>query len=379
MQKITPSDSQGFVKDESDNIQDARVSNTQKKQSSATHKKDSLSPKKAVKSTKGTKDGLADKLRRSRKKRKAIRKHKREVRIQAREAWKKSGVGWRVLPRTLLGIVVSLMLFATGAGVSGAVLFAYYEARVTESENKIAEFATDLDRRVADGVSTLEVVSENAESRLSGVLGPFEDLLQNPDGLPGIVGETSSAIALVETSNEEGKPEFGTATAVGAVGGETIFVTAFNVVSANSAEPAPPITLRKGSETIPASLVGWDVDLGLAVLVATTNSFSLGVFAPLDKLGILTGSPVFSISALNTAVVPGAVAVVTSDGFRHSGPADSDFRGGPILNGDGEIVGFVNNSYQPSGIPGGNVPWSPTVVQLCKVLLECEDEQITAQ
>lgn len=305
------------------------------------------------------------------------RKIKRQLRKKARQEWRKTGVGWRVFPRTLLGILSAIMVFSIGAGISGAILFAYYEARVTESENRIAEFSSQLDQRVAEGIESVNVTSDVAKQRIEAALGPFSSLVQNENGLPGIVGASSESIVLVETADKSGEKQVGTAVAVGESLDGTIFVTSLEVVEAGTSIPGPEIILRKGQNSWPATLNSWDEKIGMALLTSRDAELPIVSFAPTENLGVLTGSPVFSISALNDSVVVSSVAAVTRDGFRHTGVADADFRGGPILGQNGEVVGFTNNQYAPSGLSGGSVPWAPTVVQLCEVLLRCESSNAT--
>jgi hypothetical protein len=280
------------------------------------------------------------------------------------------------MPRTLLGIVVTLLVFAVGAGVSGAVLFAYYESRVTDSENRITEFSTGLDERIAEGVEAVETASATASQRIAVTLGPYADLVQNEDGLPRVAGPAAPSTALVETRTLDGKASVGTAVVVGEGGDGVILVTSYKVVEAATADPGPPVTLRKGDDQWGTRVLAWDKELGLAVLTSDAN-LPVASFAPVENLGILVGSPVFAISALNEAVSPGVVVAVTSDGFRHTGAVDTDFLGGPVVAQNGQIVGFALNSYAPDGIPGGSLPWSPTITQLCDTLLVCENSGAT--
>lgn len=349
-------------------ISDVKSTSTNRQPPSEKAKSENPKPEKTK-----TEDTARDEI--TRKERRAIKKQKR---IDARIAWRNSGVGWRVFPRTLLGIVVSILVFAVGAGISGAVLFAYYEARVTDSENKITEFSAGLDQRISEGVTTIETTSAVAQERLAVTLGPYADIVQNESGLPRVAAITSPSTVLVETRDVEGKQVFGTATAIGKNENQTVFVTSFEVVKASVADPGPDITLRKGEDRWGADLVSWDPELELAVLVSDVD-LPAAPFAPVDNIGVLVGSPVFALSALNDSLSPGVVVAVTSDGFRHTGAVDSDFYGGPIVAQNGEVVGFTTRKYAPDGIPGGNVPWAPTVTQLCDTLLVCENSSPTVR
>jgi hypothetical protein len=304
------------------------------------------------------------------------KRSRREQKRRAREAWRSTGIGWRIFPRTLLGIVVTLLVFAVGAGISGAVLFAYYEARVTDSENKITEFSAGLDQRIAEGVEAVETASATANQRLAVVLGPYADLLQNEEGLPRVAGPAAPSTALVETKTLDGRPTVGTAVAVGEGGDGVILVASYKVVEAATADPGPEITLRRGNDRWTAKVLSWDKALGMAVLTSDAD-LPVAAFAPVNDLGVLVGSPVFAISALNQAVSPGVVVAVTADGFRHTGAVDTDFLGGPVVGQNGLIVGFALTNYAPDGIPGGSLPWSPTITQLCGSLLTCENTGAT--
>lgn len=301
---------------------------------------------------------------------------RRDRKRRAREAWRNTGVGWRILPRTLLGVVVTLLMFAVGAGISGAVLFAYYEARVTDSENKITEFSAGLDQRIAEGVEAVETASATANQRLAVVLGPYAELVQNEDGLPRVAGLAAPSTTLVETKTLDGRASVGTAVVVGEGGDGVILVTSYKVVEAATADPGPEVTLRRGGDRWGAKVLSWDKGLGVAVLTSDAG-LPVAPFAPVDDLGVLVGSPVFAISALNQAVSPGVVVAVTADGFRHTGAVDTDFLGGPVVGQDGQIVGFALVDYAPDGIAGGSLPWSPTVTQLCRSLLTCDNSGAT--
>jgi hypothetical protein len=47
------------------------------------------------------------------------------------------------------------------------------------------------------------------------------------------------------------------------------------------------------------------------------------------------------------------------------------FRGGPIVNSDGEVVAIASRAYAPQGFDPGAVLFAPTVQLTCDKILHC--------
>src|ERR1700730_8349913 len=61
-----------------------------------------------------------------------------------------------VLPRTVVGLALWLLIFAIGAGASGVVFFIAYERRLTGLESRITSVQSDFEQRLADAVAQLQ-------------------------------------------------------------------------------------------------------------------------------------------------------------------------------------------------------------------------------
>jgi hypothetical protein len=58
-----------------------------------------------------------------------------------------AGLRQRLIPRSVLGVVVLLLAAAIGAGFSGTVLYAYYQYRLQKAEDRIEKFIDRFDNR----------------------------------------------------------------------------------------------------------------------------------------------------------------------------------------------------------------------------------------
>lgn len=300
------------------------------------------------------------------------RSEKAKKRAEARAAWKSTGVGWRVFPRSLLGIAVTLAALGVGAGISGAVLFAYYDSRVADNTAQLETFNTNLDARVNDALGILDEVTATTFSQLDTALGPYRALLQNAEGISSIGAAVQASIAVVETRDADGGFVIGTATAVTRDADTTVLVTSLSLVRASTTEPGPGIALLSGDQRWDATLFSWDDATDLAVLTANTTLEPVAL-ADTVTAGRLTGLPVYPVSGFQTTVSPGTVLNVNASGIRYLALLSRDFAGGPLVDAGGTVVGFVTPGYAPGGLDG-DLYWSPSLEQLCAGLLSCADD-----
>lgn len=299
------------------------------------------------------------------------RAHRRQVRQDARAAWKTSGVGWRVFPRTLLGICLTLTAVGVGAGAAGAVLFVYYDGRLEDNEVTLSNTAIEVEQRVVEGVATIEDISALGAERVTSALGPYADYALGDNGLPVPAAAVADAIFVLSSRDTEGRSVVATATAVSVVSGRTLLVTAYSSVAAATADPGPPVTVNVAGRPTEAEVVRWDEELDLAV-VSVGGVLPVVRFAPVAELGVSAGAPVFAVSASALTATPGVVAVVDTAGLRHTAAVDADFAGGPVVDTSGQVLGFTAPGYRPGGAGGFSVPWAPTVIQACGELLNCD-------
>ena len=99
-----------------------------------------------------------------------------------------------VLPRTVVGLALWLLIFAIGAGASGVVFFIAYERRLTELDARITSVRTEFEQRLDAAVAQLQQADRANQvtgtagllgqaNRLVGAVGPSVVTVPPPRGL----------------------------------------------------------------------------------------------------------------------------------------------------------------------------------------------------
>jgi hypothetical protein len=279
-----------------------------------------------------------------------------------------------VFPRTLIGISLTLAALGIGAGISGAVLFAYYDSRVADNTAQLAEFNAGLDQRVDEALTLLDDVTSNVSADIDAALGPYRLLLQNAEGVAAIGARLQGSVVLVETRDPAGADTIGSAVAVGRQGDITVLLTSLSLVRASTSEPGPGVRVVVGDQRVDARVFDWDDDLDVAVLTVGTPLEPVAL-APVDEAGALTGQPVYAVSGFQATASPGTVLAVNASGIRYLALLARDFTGSPLVDSGGRLVGLVTPGYAPGGLDG-DLRWSPSMEQVCANVVRCSGTDV---
>lgn len=281
----------------------------------------------------------------------------------------------RILPRTVIGTSLTLLSFAIGIGFSGAAFYAYYDDRLAENERQITSFVEGFDEQFTDATGALDEMRVSSIEELRSEMGPLAEFASDARGvieLPALVGP---GVWSVETLDDQGAVSVGSAFAVTGHNGGTALVTSLSTVRASMLEPGPGITLVKGEERIAASLWAWDETHDLGLLVTTAPIEPLTLADPAGQVDAL-GGRIFALSGVGgqgATATPGVLVDRSAQGLQHTAPIGTFFVGGPMVDGEGRVLGVASTAYQPLGVSGGAVSQSPDVVAICSSLLTCDD------
>ena len=155
---------------------------------------------------------------------------------------------------------------------------------------------------------------------------------------------------------------------------QSLLLTSLDVVKAGTVTPAPAITLEKGDKKMSATLWAWDPKTDLALLVVHTPGLKPLVWASDADAAKALGSSVYVVSGLGgngASATPGLVVDQSTSGFQHTAVIGSAYRGGPILNASGKVLGVASVSYQPLGFDPGDVHFSIPIGKACDTVLVC--------
>jgi S1-C subfamily serine protease len=283
----------------------------------------------------------------------------------------------RVLPRSVLGIAAMLLFFGLGAGVAGAALYAYYDWRLSENEQRIGELSAGLENRLEAANEGLDNAAAAAVQDIRGEMRPFRELMEQQGIANNLVGRLDGSVWAVETLDENGAPSVGSAFVAASDDAQSLLVTSYATVAAGTTQPSPTITVRSGDESFEAQLYNWDPDHDLALLVLPRGGLEPLPWAGNDTMAELVGTRIWVAQGFggnHVSVSPGTVIDQSDVGLQHTAAINAAFRGGPIVNGDGEVVGIASQGYAPLNYPTGAVSFAPAVQFACERVLTCSGD-----
>lgn len=280
----------------------------------------------------------------------------------------------RILPRTFIGISLLLLAGAIGAAFSGALLYAYYDWRLSTNEDRVGVLAESLQQRLTDAGDSIDQAQQQALAELQERAGPLIEQKSDAVAMADLTPVVLPSTFFVSTLDENGQPSVATAFVVSSDETSSLLVTSYRAVSASTTQPGPEIRLTNGgADPILASLYSWDPEHDLAVLSIDRGGLTPLTWATGDAAAV-TGERVYAASGVGAAGVtfsPGTVLDQSAEGIQMTAPIGNAWQGGPVVTQDGEVVAVASLAYQPLGFNPGQVPFAPPIDAACETLLDC--------
>lgn len=266
-----------------------------------------------------------------------------------------------------------LMSIGIGAAFAGAAFYAYYDDRLAANEEQVAGFVETFDEQFDDAAGSIDALRSESIEQIRAELVPLEDYVSDANGVVTLPETVGPSVWALETTDDEGRRTVGAAFAIVGHEGGSALVTSFELVRANTVSPAPGIRLVKGDTTVTATLWAWDADHDLA-LVVTDEVIPILSAATASQTAAAIGQRVFAVSGIGgrTATAsPGVLLDQSGDGIQHTVRQGPVFAGGPLVTGDGLVVGMTSTSFDPSGLDFGDVSLAPDATMFCERILRC--------
>ncbi|MFN0028637.1 MAG: serine protease [Acidimicrobiales bacterium] len=282
----------------------------------------------------------------------------------------------KILPRTVLGASMLLMAMGVGAAFSGASFYAYYDWRTTKNEAELSTFAEGFQQTFTGAQEQLEMTRNQAITEVNNSLEPLRVWAGDANAVAELPAKIGGGVFFVRTLDTAGKPSAGSAFVVSSGPSESLLLTSYQVVAAAAARPGPGLTLEKGGESFPAELWAWDADRDLALLKTAKGNLPALLWAGEAQRSRIPGTRVYAVSGSGgqgATASPGLAVDASTAGIRHDVPVSPEFRGAPLTNGLGQVLGVVSTNYTPTGIETGELPFSPFITAACERVLRCPD------
>lgn len=279
----------------------------------------------------------------------------------------------RLIPKTVLGMVMLILAFALGASLVGTALYAYYEYKLDSTEKKVAAFESRFNKNFDNAIKTIQAERESAKSEIQSQLEPLKKIRAEGETLNELIKKTQASIWFVRTLDEAGQPSVGSAFVVASDADQTLLLTSYNTIRAATRQPGPQVAIRKGDEEIKATLWTWQEERDLALLVVSKGNIPKLEFAPKDP-PTQVGERVFAMSGLGAsggAVAQGFVADIFAGGIQHDAGVGPAFQGGPLVNSEGQVLGVASRAYAPLGFGSDGVFFAVPAKLTCEKVLKC--------
>jgi S1-C subfamily serine protease len=275
-------------------------------------------------------------------------------------------------------MTVLILFAALGAAFSGTVLYAYYDYRLNKEHDEFTKLKSSVADEFRKDTAALQAEREDAKAQVRKELEPLTKIAAEGSTLSDLLKKVSPSIYFVHTLDESGQPSVGSAFVVAADGQQTLLLTSFNTVRAATKQPGPDVFVKHGTEgDQKATVWTWQPERDLALLILHVGNEPTLPWASSDS-AIHTGDRVFAVSGLGAAggaISQGFVADISQAGIQHDVPVGAAFQGGPLVDGDGHVVGIASRAYSPLGFTSDAVFFAPTIRMACDKVLKCPSGQ----
>jgi S1-C subfamily serine protease len=295
-----------------------------------------------------------------------------------------------VLPRTVVGLAVWLLIFAVGVGASGVVFFVAYERRITDLEARITSVRSELEQKLSDAVTQLQ----NADRAIQGgVTGTGASAFGTQAAR--LLDSVSPSVGSVQGTDITGARTSGSAFVMNSTAAQSWLLTSYRILAGSvaAAEGLPLATSRGSPVAVPTMVAGvtptvtvhiggadhggrvwsWDASHDLALVIIDVGSLrvlsfsdavpdaGLGVWA----FGAATGPP-------GATAAGGQVVTSTSRILATNAVFGPHAWGGPLVDGEGRVMGVLTASAAGTPPPPGPPAGSAVPVRLaCLQVVVC--------
>jgi S1-C subfamily serine protease len=285
----------------------------------------------------------------------------------------------RVLPRSLLGLTALILSFAIGAGLSGVVLYSYYQYKLNQTNDRVNTLVQGYKQQFADAEGALKAQTADDKAQIAASVAPIQALEASPATLATLTRQLAPSMFFVHTLDASGQASVGSAFVIASTPGQSLLLTSYTTVEAATRAPGPTVYVQQGDGvSTPVTVRSWDPTYDLALIVLPRGGLPAVQVAPASPAPTV-GERVYAVSGQATsgaALSQGLVTDVSADGIEHSAPLGPAFQGGPLVDSQGQVLGVSSRSYSPLGFVNDQIWYSPYVQAACNRVLDCPDGQL---
>lgn len=269
-----------------------------------------------------------------------------------------------LLPKTVVGLALWLLIFALGACLSGVVFFVAYERRLSDVQNQMQAVKSQLTQQINNAVNQLQ----NADKALEGggVTGTGASL--GPVGQSSrLLSEVGPSVVTVEGVASSGARTSGSGFVLNSTATESWVLTSYQLVAGSVADaqaaendpsapipPPPRATVNIGGSDHSGTVYSWDAADNLALIIVSVGNepalrFSNDVLSP----GLTVWAMSASSGQYGATAAAGKVVTNTGPNVSTSAAFGAQATGGPLVDQEGNVLGVLYVPQSSAGGPAG--------------------------
>jgi S1-C subfamily serine protease len=274
-----------------------------------------------------------------------------------------------ILPKTVAGLAIWILLIGIGMAASGVAFFAFYQYRTAALEQKIDNFAEQFDEEAKRRTTEFNQLVRDSKADIERA---SRGISRQTNEVASLLSKTAPSIAYVLGQDAAGAPATGSGFIVTSTPAESWVITNWRAV-AGAAAAKRPVRVRVGPGEQEGQVWSWDDRRDLALVIIKTPGLPILEWAQGDPE---VGSRVWAVGS-----APGKLKAAASSGYLlDTAPdgvlIDADFPvsslGGPVLNGDGKVIGVLTANYAPEGYPPSE-GWAVPIRLTCQKIIKCPE------
>jgi hypothetical protein len=282
---------------------------------------------------------------------------------------------YRLLPRSVVGISLLILSFAIGSGLSGVILYSYYQFKINQTNDRVNTLINGYKAQFDKAEADLSASEAAAKAQIAAAAKNAQSTQVGPSEIARLIQQVAPSVFFVHTLDSAGQPSVGTAFVISSNSSRSLLLTSYTTVQADAHAPGPAIFVTQGdsSSQTPVTLSTWDPQYDLALLTLAKGGLTPLPVAPTspapqpgDRLFVVSG-----LGSAGAALAQGTVIDVSANGMQLDAAIGNAFQGGPVINQSGQVIAVGSRQYSPLGFTSSAAFFVPYVQAACNKVLTC--------